>query len=151
VSRALEGAPPDTRALQLVALARPSRPLATWAGPEVEAVAFPGGDLLTAGASGVWHARRGDLTPGLPSRRATALALWAGEAVVALEAGGVAVELSHEAALSAYAFGVGRMARVDLMVRQEQEDLARRIIEEYHAGTLAEPDDSPSSPPEPHG
>lgn len=68
-----------------------------------------------------------------------------------LEAGGVAVELSHEAALSAYSFGVGRMARVDLLIREEQEDLARRIIDEYHAGTLAGPDDAPPSTPEPHG
>ena len=92
VRRALEAPPGDARPLQLVALERPLRPLETWAGPEVEAVAFPGGDLVTAGASGVWHARRGDLSAGLPSRRAVALALWAGDPVVALEAGGLALE-----------------------------------------------------------
>jgi hypothetical protein len=92
VRRALESPSPGARPLQLVALVRPERPPETWAGPEVEAVAFPGGELLAAGAGGVWHARRGDLTPGLPSRRATALALWAGDPVVALEAGGIAVE-----------------------------------------------------------
>ncbi|MGE5124878.1 MAG: hypothetical protein ACM3PV_01205, partial [Betaproteobacteria bacterium] len=92
VQRELEATSAAARPLQLVALARPQRPERTWAGPEVEAVAFPAGELLTAGAGGVWHARRGDLTPGLPSRRATALALWAGDAVVALEAGGIAVE-----------------------------------------------------------
>ncbi len=92
LNRALEGPGPDTRPLQLVALARPPRPPEVWTGPEVEAVAFPAGELLTAGAAGVWHARLGDLTPGLPSRRATALALWAGDPVVALEAGGIAVE-----------------------------------------------------------
>lgn len=59
-----------------------------------------------------------------------------------LEAGGVVVELSHEAALSAYSFGVGRMARVDLMVRAEQEELARSILDEYHSGALASPDDT---------
>jgi hypothetical protein len=57
-----------------------------------------------------------------------------------LEAAGVMVELSHEAALSAYSLGVGRMARVDLMVRAEQEDLAREVIQEYRAGTLDTPD-----------
>lgn len=92
VRLALQGPAPDSRALQLVALEKPRRPLETWAGPEVEAVAFPAGDLVTAGAGGVWHARRGDLTAGLPSRRAASFVLWAGEPVVALEAGGVAVE-----------------------------------------------------------
>jgi ligand-binding sensor domain-containing protein len=92
VERALAGRVSDARPLQLVPLAPPGRPLDTWAGPEVEAVAFPSGELVTAGASGVWHARRGDLTRGLPSRRATALASWAGDLVVALEAGGLAVE-----------------------------------------------------------
>jgi hypothetical protein len=91
VRGALEPPVEDVRPLQLVPLERPAPALETWCGPEVEAVAFPGGELLTAGAAGVRHARRGDLTPGLPSRRATALALWAGEPVVALEAGGVAV------------------------------------------------------------
>ena len=59
-----------------------------------------------------------------------------------LEAAGVAVELSHEAALSAYSFGVGRMARVEVMVRAEQEDLARKIIGEYRSGALETPDES---------
>jgi len=58
-----------------------------------------------------------------------------------LEAAGVAVELSHEAALSVYSFGIGRMARVEVMVRAEQEDLARTIIDEYHSGALDTPDD----------
>jgi hypothetical protein len=57
-----------------------------------------------------------------------------------LEAAGVMVELSHEAALSAYSLGVGRMARVDVMVRAEQEDLAREVIQEYRAGTFDTPD-----------
>ena len=92
VRRALAPVPAQARPLQLVALAKPSRPLETWTPPEVEAAAFPGGDLVTAGAAGVRHARRGDLSPGLPTRRVVALALWAGEAVVALEAGGLALE-----------------------------------------------------------
>jgi len=57
-----------------------------------------------------------------------------------LEAAGVMVELSHEAALSAYSLGVGRLARVDVMVRSEQEELARKILDEYHSGALDTPD-----------
>ncbi|MCX6071419.1 MAG: DUF2007 domain-containing protein [Chloroflexi bacterium] len=57
-----------------------------------------------------------------------------------LEAAGVMVELSHEAALSVYSLGVGRMARVDLMVRAEQEDLAREVIQAYRSGSLETPD-----------
>lgn len=91
VRRALDAPVEDARPLQLVPLARPSRDLPTWAGPEIEAVAFPGGELVTAGAGGVRRADGGDLTAGLPTRRAAALALWAGEPVVALEAGGLAV------------------------------------------------------------
>jgi hypothetical protein len=56
-----------------------------------------------------------------------------------LEAAGVMVELSHEAALSAYSLGVGRMARVDVMVRAEQEALAREVIQEYRSGNLETP------------
>ena len=57
-----------------------------------------------------------------------------------LEAAGVMVELSHEAALSAYSLGVGRMARVDVMVRAEQEDLAREVIQAYRTGAFDTPD-----------
>jgi hypothetical protein len=90
VERALESSPADTTPLQLVALARPERPLQVWTGPEIEAVAFPGGELMTAGAAGVRLAGR-DVGDGLPSRRASALALWTGEPVVALEKGGLAL------------------------------------------------------------
>jgi hypothetical protein len=57
-----------------------------------------------------------------------------------LGAAGVMVELSHEAALSVYSLGVGRMARVDVMVRAEQEDLAREVIQAYRSGALETPD-----------
>ena len=57
-----------------------------------------------------------------------------------LEAAGVKVELSREAALSAYSLGVGRLARVELMVRTEQESLARQVIAEYNSGVLDTPD-----------
>jgi phosphotransferase system HPr-like phosphotransfer protein len=57
-----------------------------------------------------------------------------------LEAAGVKVELSHEAALSVYSLGVGRLARVEVMVRGEQEHLARQILAEYRSGALDTPD-----------
>jgi hypothetical protein len=92
VRRTLDSPRADTRPLQLVPLARPAFTPETWSGPEIEAVAFAGDALVTAGASGVRHERRGDITPGLPTRRASALAPWAGQLVVALEGGGLAVE-----------------------------------------------------------
>lgn len=58
-----------------------------------------------------------------------------------LEAAGVAVELSHEAALSAYSLGVGRLARVEIMVRAEQADQARRVLDDYRSGALASSDE----------
>lgn len=59
-----------------------------------------------------------------------------------LESSGVSVELSYEAALSAYSVGVGRLARVELMVRGDQEALARQVLEDYRSGAL----DVPGSP-----
>ncbi len=59
-----------------------------------------------------------------------------------LESTGVSVELSYEAALSAYAVGVGRLARVELMVRGDQEALARQVLQDYRSGAL----DVPGSP-----
>lgn len=91
VRRALDGPAADARPMQLVALPPPAHELPLWTGPEVEAVAFPGGDLVTAGAGGVRDLRRGDLSAGLPTRRAVAAALWTGDLVVALDAGGIAV------------------------------------------------------------
>lgn len=63
-----------------------------------------------------------------------------------LESAGVSVELSHEAALSAYSLGVGRLARVDLMVRRDQEALARQVLGDYRSGALDVPG-SPADPP----
>jgi hypothetical protein len=57
-----------------------------------------------------------------------------------LEAAGVRAELSHEAALSVYSLGVGRLARVEVLVREEQEALAREILGEYRSGALDTPD-----------
>ncbi len=61
-----------------------------------------------------------------------------------LESAGVTVELSREAALSAYALGVGRMARVDLLVRKDQETLARAVLDDYRSGKLIAPEPDPS-------
>lgn len=67
-----------------------------------------------------------------------------------LEAAGIVVELSHEAALSAYSLGIGRMARVDIIVRREQAEAAKALINDYRSGQLEVPDtDSPGDTP-PH-
>ena len=72
-----------------------------------------------------------------------------------LEAAGVIVELSHEAALSAYAVGVGRLAGVEVMVRADQEALAGQVLEEYRSGALDAPDPptttSTDASPRPYG
>ncbi len=65
-----------------------------------------------------------------------------------LEAAGIIVELSHEAALSAFSVGVGRMARVDLLVRKDQEQAALALINDYRSGRLeasdaGSPEDGP--------
>jgi len=59
-----------------------------------------------------------------------------------LESNGVSVELSYEAALSAYSVGIGRLARVELMVRADQAALARQVLEDYRTGAL----DVPAAP-----
>lgn len=65
-----------------------------------------------------------------------------------LESAGINVELSHEAALSAFSLGVGRLARVDLLVRKEQEAAARSLIDDYRAGRLeASEGDTPGDAP----
>jgi hypothetical protein len=90
VRRALDAPSADARPLHLVPLDAPARPLETWTSPAIDAVAFPGGDLVTAGAAGVRDGR-GGASASLPTRRASALALWTGDLVVAMQAGGIAV------------------------------------------------------------
>jgi hypothetical protein len=90
VRRALDAPSAEARPLQLVPLAPPVGALPTWTAPEVDAVAFPRGELVTAGRAGVRDGR-GDLSGGLATRWASALSLWAGDLVVALHAGGLAV------------------------------------------------------------
>lgn len=59
-----------------------------WGGGEVEAVAFEGEGLLTAGAFGVRDSQ-GEISKGLPTLRASALTSWRGHGVAALASGGL--------------------------------------------------------------
>ncbi|MEW6568201.1 MAG: DUF2007 domain-containing protein [Chloroflexota bacterium] len=54
-----------------------------------------------------------------------------------LESAGIRVWLSHEAAGTAVGLGVGPLAEVDINVQQQDENLARHIVEEYRSGKLA--------------
>ncbi len=74
--------------LSYLPVAEPAVKVARWGSGEVRAVALTPEALLTAGGSGVWDAR-GDLSMALPTLRASALTLWRGEPVAALEAGGL--------------------------------------------------------------
>jgi hypothetical protein len=53
-----------------------------------------------------------------------------------LEAHGVQVWLSTEAAASIYGLGVGPLAEVHLLVRPKDVEAAREILEEYYSGDL---------------
>lgn len=75
-------------ALSYLPIAGPTVKIARWGSGEVRAVAVTPEALLTAGASGVWDSR-GDLSMALPTLRASAMTLWRGEPMVALEAGGL--------------------------------------------------------------
>ena len=59
-----------------------------WGGGEVAGVAVTETSLTTAGGSGVWD-ETGDLSPGLPTLKASALTLWRGRPVVGLDGGGL--------------------------------------------------------------
>jgi hypothetical protein len=86
VGRALETRSHDGRPLQFVALPAPEAALETWGSGDVDAIAITPDAIVTAGGAGVL---RGDTPlPGLPTRRATAVASWRGEIVTALAAGG---------------------------------------------------------------
>jgi hypothetical protein len=51
-----------------------------------------------------------------------------------LEAQGIGVVLSHESAGTAIGLTAGPLGLVELWVRSEQAEQARRILEEYRAG-----------------
>jgi hypothetical protein len=62
-----------------------------------------------------------------------------------LESRGLTVQLFQESAAKIYGLGVGRLGRVDLVVPCDQENEARQIVADYHAGRLIddeEPTDS---------
>src|SRR5690242_4636483 len=74
--------------LSFLPIADPALRVERWGGGEVAAVALTPEALLTAGGSGV-RDERGDLSGSLPTLRAAALALWRGEPVAGLTAGGL--------------------------------------------------------------
>lgn len=61
-----------------------------------------------------------------------------------LESMGVTIWMSQESAGKIYSLGIGRLGRVDLMVRANQAEEARQILADYHAGRLMD-DDEPST------
>ncbi|HEU4951805.1 MAG TPA: hypothetical protein VFT46_07620, partial [Holophagaceae bacterium] len=77
----------STAPLDFQPLPDPVGPPPRWGGGEVEAVAATPDAFLTAGAGGV-RDDRGEVGLALPTLRASALTLWRGEPVAALEAGG---------------------------------------------------------------
>jgi hypothetical protein len=58
-----------------------------------------------------------------------------------LQAQGIETMLSQESAASIYGFGVGHMAEVEILVRQDQYDQAQSLLEAYNAGTLEQDDE----------
>lgn len=55
-----------------------------------------------------------------------------------LEAQEIEVVLSHEAATTIYGFGVGRLARVEILVPEEMLREAQQRLEDYHSGRLVD-------------
>jgi len=53
-----------------------------------------------------------------------------------LEAKEIDVVLSYEAAAAVYGFGVGRSARVEILVPEEMLSAAQQCLEDYHSGRL---------------
>lgn len=58
-----------------------------------------------------------------------------------LEAQEIDVILSYEAAAAIYGFGVGRSARVEILVPKEMLGEAQRRLEDYHSGRLVNEDE----------
>ena len=57
-----------------------------------------------------------------------------------LEAHGIPVMLSREAAMSAYSVGVGPFAEVDLRVHPAHDKEAQALLDDYFADRLTTPD-----------
>ncbi len=62
-----------------------------------------------------------------------------------LEANDINVWLSQESAGKAIGLSVGPLGQVDLMVPAIQADAAKKILDDYHAGRLIDPDEQTSS------
>ncbi len=58
-----------------------------------------------------------------------------------LEAQEIEVVLSHEAATTIYGFGVGRLARVEILVPEEMLGEAQHCLEDYRSGRLVDETD----------
>ncbi|MCJ7566435.1 MAG: DUF2007 domain-containing protein [Anaerolineales bacterium] len=58
-----------------------------------------------------------------------------------LEAQEIDVVLSYEAAAAIYGFGVGRSARVEILVPEEMLFQAQQCLEDYHTGRLVDETD----------
>ncbi len=85
---ALEGPLSASTPLTFAVLNAPATVPEHWGGGEVEGVALLDSGLLTAGGFGVMEEGK-DLSPGLPTLRASALARWRGHGVVGLASGGL--------------------------------------------------------------
>ncbi len=55
-----------------------------------------------------------------------------------LEAAGLRVWLSHEAAGKAIGLGVGPLGEVSILVPASEEEAARRVLADYRSGRLAD-------------
>ncbi len=92
VRQALAPVAEASRPLRFLTTTSDSPALTHWGSPAVEAVALTPSGLLVAGGSGVALVRgseSADLTAGLPRLAVSALALWRGDPVVGLKAGGL--------------------------------------------------------------
>lgn len=84
---ALDAPARNSKALSFTALQTPTSIPEHWGGGQVEALAATPVAILTAGGSGISDGA--DLSPGLPTLHASALALWRGHPIVGLAAGGL--------------------------------------------------------------
>ena len=88
VQQALGGSSGSTLPLRFAPLAAPSLQVEHWGGGEVEAVVATSSALITAGGFGITD-ETGTISAGLPTLKASALALWRGRPALGLAAGGL--------------------------------------------------------------
>jgi hypothetical protein len=60
----------------------------------------------------------------------------------------IEVWISQEGASHAYAIGVGRLGRTEILVPSHEESKARDILERYHAGEFELPDEEDAPLPD---